>query len=188
MAPSEKQREYFRRWKQNIRDEFVRSRGGACERCGAEPGEYGLIVDYADLSTKTQWAAKIWSMGRERREAELEKCVVLCRECHQEHTLPPHGTLERARLWAKTGKRCPCRACRDARNAYQHAWLAQRGEFVSRRVGPRMLDEPWREELRTYPTEPPQTSSEGWWNDLGRDDTLAPAPTEMSLPNDTTAP
>jgi hypothetical protein len=170
MALSEQEREYQRQYKQRIRDAFVASRGGACERCGADPGAYGLVVDYADLSTKPGYASKIWSMGRERREAELEKCIVLCRACHLVHTEPPHGTLARARRFKD---KCTCQGCKDAENVYQRSWAARRRAYKPRRISTKMLDEPWREELKHFPTEAPQVPENGWWNDLGRDDTLA---------------
>lgn len=166
MALSEKEREYQRQWKRGIREEFVASRGGACERCGADPGAYGLVVDYRDYANKPGYARDIWSMGKARREEALEQCIVLCRSCYLKHTEPEHGTLERARKFKDP---CKCQACKDVANAYQRSWRASRGEIFSNRVSTKMMDEPWREELLAYPTEVPETPPTGWWNDLGRE-------------------
>lgn len=185
MALSPEEREYQRLYKQRIRQAFVDSRGGACEWCGDDPGAYGLVVDYADLSTKTRWAANIWGMAKARRDAELEKCIVLCRACYLKHTEPEHGTLERAR---KFNDWCKCPLCKPVANAYARSRHAIRGDHVSKRVGPRMMDEPYRDALRAYPIEAPKVPTGGWWNDLGRDDTLAPGAPTDSDPNDSAAP
>lgn len=167
MALTEAERTYQREYKQRIRDAFVASRGGGCERCGTVPDAYGLIVDYLDQENKPGWAANIWSMRKDRRDAELEKCIVLCKPCYLKHTEPAHGTVERYNYFTDP---CRCRACRDAHNVYQHTRHSRRGEFVSNRVGRRMMDEPWREELAAYPLgDAPKSRKKDWWTQLGKE-------------------
>lgn len=162
---TERERAYHREWKQRIRDAFVESRGGACERCKADPGAYGLVVDYLDQENKPGYASKIWSMAKARRDAELELCIVLCRACYLKHTEPAHGTVER---YVYTTDPCRCRACRDAQNAYLRTWKARRKEHVSTRVSQYMMDEPWREELQAYPLgDTPKSTEQDWWTQLG---------------------
>lgn len=54
---------------------------GPCVKCGSDEN---LEVDHIDPSEKT--SHRIWSWSDERREAELKKCQVLCRECHEKKT------------------------------------------------------------------------------------------------------
>ena len=51
--------------------------GKSCVDCG---GVADLRLDHVDASLKV--SHRIWSWARERREAELAKCVVRCEPCH----------------------------------------------------------------------------------------------------------
>lgn len=79
-----KQREYQRKWKAKRRAEFFE--GKCCEECG---GAENLELHHEDRSKKE--SHKIWSWSKERREAELAKCVVLCRDCHWQETYKQLG-------------------------------------------------------------------------------------------------
>lgn len=108
----EAQREYQRRWAAERRAEYFA--GKACLWCG---GGERLELHHADPSKKVHHA--IWSWGRERRLNEIEKCVVLCRACHQRahsearrveaELRHPCGTIQSYR------RGCRCDACRAAR-------------------------------------------------------------------------
>jgi 5-methylcytosine-specific restriction endonuclease McrA len=50
----------------------------SCAACGSRER---LELDHVDPSKKTSHS--IWSWSPERREAEIAKCQVLCRPCHQ---------------------------------------------------------------------------------------------------------
>jgi hypothetical protein len=185
MPLTEKEREYQRLHKQRIRQDFIDSRGGGCEWCGVVPEAYGLIVDYADLANKPGWAAKIWRMAKERRDAELAKCIVLCKECYLKHTEPAHGTYERYR---RPGDPCRCPACQKAN--------ADRGYMELRKKnGPSKRP---RKFYNTEPMAPPTQATAhvwgipqdeipvpgtGWWQELGHD-TLSEAPNQIAKPKD----
>lgn len=87
---------------------------GPCVECG---GSEGLELDHKDPNEKTDH--RIWSWTKERRDAELAKCQVLCKKCHREKTnamlTKPlvHGTSN-----AYNQKACRCDECR--------AWNAAR--------------------------------------------------------------
>lgn len=68
-------REYARQWVAQRRAEWFE--GKSCVLCGSTDD---LQLDHVDANTKV--SHKIWSWSRERREAELAKCRVLCRPCH----------------------------------------------------------------------------------------------------------
>lgn len=83
---------------------------GPCALCGSAKR---LEVDHIDPELKV--SHRVWSWAEERRIAELDKCRVLCHECHKERHKADHGTITRYRY-----HRCRCKACRAA-NATQKA-------------------------------------------------------------------
>lgn len=75
-----KQREYQRRWKAERRRAWLADK--ACIDCGTSDD---LQIDHVDASKKVDH--RVWSWARERRESELDKCVVRCSDHHKEKTL-----------------------------------------------------------------------------------------------------
>jgi hypothetical protein len=74
----QKKKEYQRQWYARNRAEFFA--GKRCERCGST---HEMELHHQDPSQKI--SCRFWSWKKERREAEIAKCIVLCRVCHQEH-------------------------------------------------------------------------------------------------------
>lgn len=91
---------------------------GPCAECGSRED---LELDHKDRAQKVNH--RVWSWTAERREAELAKCQVLCRDCHQEKTraenVKPivHGTADGYR-----NHRCRCPACREAHRLYHQGF------------------------------------------------------------------
>jgi 5-methylcytosine-specific restriction endonuclease McrA len=75
----EKQREYQLKWITKRRSDWIKSQGGECAECGSSDQ---LEVDHIDPKTKKWNPAQIWSRNQSSRDKELEKCQVLCYECH----------------------------------------------------------------------------------------------------------
>ncbi|MCV7381583.1 hypothetical protein BST11_25535 [Mycobacterium alsense] len=125
------QREYQRQWVARRRAEYLSDR--CCAECGSRAE---LQVDHIDPRTKA--SHRIWSWSEVRLRAELDKCQVLCRTCHEaksieqqritHHRVPyRHGTPS---MYNRHG--CRCGLCRlwkrhvDAarRGGGQHATVA----------------------------------------------------------------
>lgn len=70
---------YNREWLARRRAEWLEGR--VCARCGSAEK---LELDHIDPTKKT--GHRIWSWRQERRDAELVKCQVLCKECHDDKT------------------------------------------------------------------------------------------------------
>ena len=93
---------------------------GPCVSCGSSER---LEVDHIDPATKEDH--RIWSWSEERRATELEKCQVLCHDCHEAKTASDrraemqHGTESMYR-------HCKCTPCVDARNEYRRGQRARR--------------------------------------------------------------
>jgi 5-methylcytosine-specific restriction endonuclease McrA len=75
----ETMREYQRNWIAKRRAAYFADK--SCVRCGSTDR---LELDHIIPEQKTHHA--IWSWSESRRLAELEKCQVLCHDCHQEKT------------------------------------------------------------------------------------------------------
>jgi hypothetical protein len=109
-------RAYQIQWAKNHRNEYMT--GKSCVRCGSVDG---LEIDHIDPSTKV--SHRIWSWSKLRRNEELDKCQVLCHDCHQQKTVVDlmamrprfsHGTVARY----KNGCRCDlCKLAKSVENA-----------------------------------------------------------------------
>jgi hypothetical protein len=77
----EKRNAYQNAWMQRRRNAWI-AEHGPCIDCRSWDE---LQVDHVDASTKI--THRIWSWSRVRREAELAKCVVRCKPCHEQKTV-----------------------------------------------------------------------------------------------------
>lgn len=83
--PLEERRKYKREWQ---RTKYAERRSewfainGPCVDCASWDE---LEVDHVDASTKV--THNVWRWSRERREAELAKCVARCFPCHRRKTI-----------------------------------------------------------------------------------------------------
>jgi 5-methylcytosine-specific restriction endonuclease McrA len=75
-------RRYHRR-----RGEAIKQLGGRCVVCG-ESNPDKLEFDHVDSTTREfTIAKKLAGVSEEKLQAELEKCQLLCKKCHQEKTV-----------------------------------------------------------------------------------------------------
>jgi len=101
-------RVYQRGWLAKRRAEFMQ--GKSCIRCGSVER---LEIDHVDPATKVDH--RVWSWSKERREAELAKCQVLCHACHAEKTArETWGPREHGRISMYSYHGCRCAECRAA--------------------------------------------------------------------------
>lgn len=100
--------------------------GGVCTRCGAEDD---LEIDHIDASSKSfNIGARLAGIAKTKLEAELKKCQLLCKPCHQEKSIydrghkpakGTHGTLS-SYLY------CRCDLCRAAKAEYMRNYKRRR--------------------------------------------------------------
>lgn len=120
----EVQRAYQRERVARTRAEWL-AENGPCKRCGTWDD---LQVDHIDGSQKV--SHNVWSWSKSRREAELDKCQVLCQDCHLEKSRendeqPPATTHGTRTMYRYHG--CRCAECR--------AWNAARVASIRARYG-----------------------------------------------------
>ena len=114
-----RQREWAAARRQSWLDEH-----GPCIKCGSCSD---LEIDHIDPTQKVNH--RVFSWRKERRDAELAKCQVLCRLCHKEKTKEDlktcrvyptirhiHGTTTEYR------RGCRCAPCVAAKAVYSEAY------------------------------------------------------------------
>lgn len=105
-------RRYQAEWIQARRKAWFAA-NGPCRECGSPNS---LELDHIDKTQKV--THRIWSFGKEKFEAEVAKCQVLCRWCHLAKTLSErtdrttHGKLHMYRAYG-----CRCELCVAAKRA-----------------------------------------------------------------------
>lgn len=119
-ADKARQREYQRLWVARNRADWILAHG-PCTACGSWNS---LEVDHIDPSQKVNH--RIWSWSPQRREAELAKCRVLCRKCHEERHAVERRPATHGSLTMYKNHQCRCTECRSA-NARQVRLQRERG-------------------------------------------------------------
>lgn len=119
----QKQREYQNRSNKERRRQWIEA-SGPCKNCGSSED---LEVDHKDPAQKISHT--IWSWSREKRDAELSKCQVLCKICHKEKSnselrLPESIRHGRYSNWRRG---CRCDQCVTAQREYKRMYRANGG-------------------------------------------------------------
>lgn len=117
----EKQKEYQRQWVARRRAAWF-----ATQECAWCDSTDRLELHHVDPNKKVGHA--IWSWSQARRDAEIAKCIVLCRSCHHRghaearriaaELTQGHGTL---RCYHRG---CRCQQCKTARRDAERAYKA----------------------------------------------------------------
>jgi hypothetical protein len=66
-----------------IKQELVKRAGGKCKACGYDKSIWALEFHHRDKTIKSFHIKKIRSIN-ERTLAEIDKCDLLCANCHRE--------------------------------------------------------------------------------------------------------
>lgn len=115
-----RQTKYQADWVKARRQEFFV--GKCCVVCDST---FKLEADHVDPTKKV--SHRVWSWAKAKRDAELAKCQVLCRSCHQAKSIEAqrrplvHGT--------RTGysdRGCRCDECKRAKREYTLALKAKK--------------------------------------------------------------
>ena len=108
---SEQRRNYERNKYRTRREAFFADK--ACVRCGATKD---LQLDHINPKDKT--THRIWHWPEERRLAEIEKCQVLCKSCHQGKSIKEDWPILRGYQYSEHGapgyrRGCRCATCKE---------------------------------------------------------------------------
>jgi 5-methylcytosine-specific restriction endonuclease McrA len=77
----EKKREYQRNWLAARRQKAIEYLGGECYECGSVDN---LEFDHIDPSLKRKDIKSLLSGKWEKLKIELDKCQLLCKDCHKQ--------------------------------------------------------------------------------------------------------
>lgn len=66
------------------RKEYIAYKGGKCSKCGYEKCSAALEFHHLDPSEKDPTFTGIRYWGLEKAKEELDKCILLCANCHRE--------------------------------------------------------------------------------------------------------
>lgn len=111
------------------REDALSALGARCSECSRENN---LQIDHIDPKKKSFSIAKMWGVSEKRFWEEINKCQLLCEECHERKTLRDlgrgsakntHGTLSSYRYCGppkcekcKRAKRDQARRLRQTKN------------------------------------------------------------------------
>jgi hypothetical protein len=134
-APAPDRSTYIAAWRAKLMEEARIHLGGRCEGCGDE-GE--LQFDHYDPTTKVAEVATVLTrQGLDAFWIEVEKCQLLCVDCHKAKTRserePAHGSERRyAKPWV-----CRCEPCMEGASARNRAASERRATRAGREYKPR---------------------------------------------------
>ena len=67
-----------------IKNALIKYKGGKCERCGYDKCTRALEFHHLDPSKKDFGISKNLCKSMEKQKAEVDKCILLCSNCHAE--------------------------------------------------------------------------------------------------------
>lgn len=113
-------KEYMLKRYHSRRAEAIEYLGGECKVCSTIES---LEIDHIDASDKSFNVAKIWSYSKKKFYTEIDKCQLLCGDCHKDKhsSLYPCGTPHR--YW----RGCRCKDCTKANTDYCRKYKQARG-------------------------------------------------------------
>lgn len=112
---------YMRNRYHERRKEAFEILDGRCSKCESTQN---LEIDHKDRNKKVFDGTRMTSVSREKFLAEIAKCQLLCRKCHDVKTIVElgkkvakgtHGTLSSYRY-------CKCYLCRKVKSEYMRAY------------------------------------------------------------------
>lgn len=115
------------------REAFINYLGGKCNRCGVTDG---LEFDHVDRTTKEFTIAKrMVSMNLDELKVEIDKCQLLCNECHKDKSREAGDFGDVEHGGGSSGKRnCPCEPCKAKKAEFM---VAKREQYNSARKAKR---------------------------------------------------
>lgn len=118
-------RNYYR---ETRRPKAVAVLGDCCQRCGSKDN---LEFDHIDRVLKSFDISDNLTPSNAAVEAELQKCQLLCTDCHRKKTAEENEGFTHGTMYGWMKKKCSCADCEAAKRAHNDARNAAR-----RKTGP----------------------------------------------------
>ena len=118
---NEEKREYQRNWMKKRRENLINNLGNKCSICESQDR---LEFHHKDPSIKSFSINSKLSYNEKELEEELNKCELLCFECHKKKHIRKiiHGTT------TAYGYGCRCDDCRKANTVRRAEYRARTGK------------------------------------------------------------
>ena len=99
-----------RKRRRKIRIMALEYKGGKCERCGYNRCPEALEFHHATSSEKDfSVSSRGYTRSWDRVKKELDKCILLCANCHREVHAQISSFLEKSRLKKRVNSGKPCK-------------------------------------------------------------------------------
>lgn len=117
-------REYILKRYHSRRKQVIKKLGSKCSVCNSKEN---LEIDHISQKDKSFSVSRLWSINKTDFWKEIEKCQILCKNCHKKKTLQDlgqkdarenHGTLSSYRY-------CKCDLCRQAKSEYNKKYRSR---------------------------------------------------------------
>lgn len=115
---SERKREYRRKYDLNRyhirRNKAILQLGGKCNVCGSVRN---LEIDHINRDSKEFNISVSWGVSEKRFQKELQKCQLLCSQCHKTKSISESVTIKHG-TWGMIRRKCKCTVCKTFSSAY----------------------------------------------------------------------
>lgn len=101
------------------RNQWINSKGASCVTCGRIDN---LEFDHRDTQEKSYDISKLWTKPQSVIIAELDKCDLLCADCHKTKSAEEHSVEHGGGKAGRNG--CGCTLCRAQKAAYMKNYHA----------------------------------------------------------------
>ena len=108
-------KEYHKNYYYHRRQQIFEYLGGECKSCGSKEN---LHVDHIDPNNKEFDISRKLSVRRNKDE--LDKCQLLCRDCHIEKTRIENSGWTHGTMYGWMKKKCCCEICTTAKNIHNN--------------------------------------------------------------------
>lgn len=122
--------EYHRLYYYKRRAKMIAYLGIDCAHCGSQDG---LQFDHVDPALKSFNIKDNMTLNNPDVRAELDKCQLLCRPCHEAKTAQENAGFTHGTLYGWMKAKCYCDTCHTARRAWHDARNAARREASGNR-------------------------------------------------------
>lgn len=107
------QKEYQRNWVRKRRQTYFKNK--VCANCGST-----VRLELDHINPKMKITNRIWSWSKIRQQRELNKCQVLCQQCHKDKHTAKHGSFSR---YAR--HKCRCKKCVTFYSKKRKSWKSR---------------------------------------------------------------
>lgn len=85
--------------KKLLKHKAVQYKGGKCQDCGYDECEEAMEFHHLDPSQKSFSISGKYNLSWEKLKEELDKCILLCSNCHKKRHANDHISLEDYQKW-----------------------------------------------------------------------------------------